>query len=90
MFCDFFLLTSLPFTIEAHVESDRKIVALTRASSLLNAKGTDIISMGVWRELIYQQESYNFFKNPALMFLTLSHNFLFHSILLFHVHSHKM
>ena len=57
MFCDFFILTSIPFTIEAHVESDRKIVALTRASSLLNAKGTEVISMGVWKELICQQES---------------------------------
>jgi len=57
IFCDFFLLTSLPFTIEVHVESDRKIVAPTRASSLLNAKATEVISVGGWRELLYQQES---------------------------------
>jgi hypothetical protein len=57
MFCDFVLLTSPPFTVEARVESDRKIVAPTRASSLLNAKGTEVISIGGWRELICQQES---------------------------------
>ena len=57
MFCDFLRLISFPFTIEAHVEADRKIVAPTRASSLLNAKGTEIINMGGWRKLIWRQES---------------------------------
>jgi hypothetical protein len=46
MFFDLFLLTFLPFTIEAHVESDRKIVAPTRASSLLIAKGTEVVRLG--------------------------------------------
>jgi len=56
-FCGFFLPTSFAFTIEVHVESDRKIAAPTRASSLFNAKGTVVLNMVGWGEITWRRES---------------------------------